>query len=251
LVTQKEVAITIAAGLAVLSVISIRAYHLAESEIIIILVGIMLASIPPVIIWGFRGDLNFKGHVIKLQHRKEPIIGIPDNIENGVRHYRNRSKLPSFADMTSIARNNIRMIAITFTTLRLNDFTVIESLLDKGITITFLLLEPKPQYIAIQQHLFIEAKNLENQITDSLKSFCDLKKRYPNHVVIKIYDELAPRSIIIVDDDYIKVEDHPIGSDAQSRPNHAAFKKSNKDFFDLYSLEYNRFEKKSIPYTCQ
>jgi hypothetical protein len=83
-----------------------------------------------------------------------------------------------------------------------------------------------------------------------LISLCKLKDRYPNHVFIKTYEELAPRSITIIDDEYIKVEDHPIGSDAQSRPNHATFKNSNTDFFNLYSLEYNRFENKSIDYNC-
>lgn len=91
---------------------------------------------------------------------------------------------------------------------------------------------------------------MAEQIIDSLESFCELKEQYPNQVTIKTYDELAPRSIIIVDDEYIKVEDHPISSDAQSRANHATFKDFNKDFFSLYSLEYDRFEKKSIEYPC-
>lgn len=122
---SKEIAIIIAAGLAVLSVVSISAYNLPVSEIISILVGIMLASIPSVLIWGFRDDLNFKGHVNKFKHRKEPLIGIPDNIEYGIRHYSDRSKLPSFVEMTSKAKKSIKMLAITFTTLRLNHYTVI------------------------------------------------------------------------------------------------------------------------------
>jgi hypothetical protein len=152
--------------------------------------------------------------------------------------------------MVSIAKNSIKMSAITFTALRFNYYKTIESLLGRGVSITFLLLNPDSEFVPIQSSLFSQATDLRDQILNSRQSFCQLQSRYPKLVSIKTYDELAPRSIVIIDDACLKVEEHPIDSDAESRPNHATFKSTAPAFYELYALEYNRLEANSQAHNC-
>jgi hypothetical protein len=248
--TVQEISITIATVLILISIIAIRAYDLAGTEVISILVGIMLAAVPSVLYWGFRDSINLRGRVINLQHKNDPTIGFPYKVgHDGVRHYTNRSKLP-FDEMTSITNSTLKMSAITFTALRYNYYRILESLLNRGVTITFLLLNPDSKSVPDQSRLFSQADNLRDQIIDSLGSFCTLQKRFPNQVSIKTYDEVANHSIIIIDDDYIKVEEHPMGSDAEARQNHAAFRNVSTVFYNVHSLEYGELESRSRIYDC-
>jgi hypothetical protein len=218
------------------------------TQIVEILLGIMWASVIPLLLWAFRDDINLQGRLNKYQHKDDPTIGTPDKIDKGIRYYKIRSHLPSFEEMTSMAKTAIKMSAITFTTLRYGHINGIKKLLQQGISITFLLLDPQSGHVDTKSELFSESTDLKHQIIDSLESLRQLQKDYPDKVIIKTYDEVAPRSIIIIDEEYIKVEDHPVGSDAESRPNHAAFRNSSPIFYNLYSLEYNQLEVKSEVY---
>lgn len=92
------------------------------------------------------------------------------------------------------------------------------------------------------------ASNLKSKIENSLHVLCELKSQYPNNITIKTYDDLAPLAIILIDDKIIKVEDRPVGRDANTRPSHLTYKTRDSDFFTQYHDEYVRVLKKASDY---
>jgi hypothetical protein len=119
---------------------------------------------------------------------------------------------------------------------------------DKKVKITFLLLDPNSEYVNIHSQIYTGAENLKSQITNSLSVLSNLQKDFPEQVFIKTFHDLAPHSIIILDEDVIKVEDRSVGGDADSRPSHVTFADDNKPFFKLFTKEYEKILEKASDY---
>jgi hypothetical protein len=89
---------------------------------------------------------------------------------------------------------------------------------------------------------------LKELIQKTLDLLCKEKEKLPlenkGNLIIKTYDSLVSHSIIGIDLDnsanaWIKVEERPVGSDSNSRPSDAAFKKLDEDYFRKSLDQYN------------
>jgi hypothetical protein len=89
---------------------------------------------------------------------------------------------------------------------------------------------------------------LKELIQKTLDLLCKEKEKLPlenkGNLIIKTYNSLVSHSIIVIDLDnsanaWIKVEERPVGSDSNSRPSDAAFKKLDEDYFRKSLDQYN------------
>jgi hypothetical protein len=171
------------------------------------------------------------------------VVGSPNSIENKIQHYNTRDEL-RFGELLSLAHKKIEMSALTFYIVTLQYLGDVETTINRGVKITFLLLDPHSKHVQRYTQSLHASQDMKYQIEKSLELLCDLKNRLDSRLreklEIKTYDSYTDRSIIVIDSKIIKVEDRPMGSDSKSRPNHLTFKKDNKDYFRQYLREHNR-----------
>jgi hypothetical protein len=192
-----------------------------------VLVGLFLGVVVPRLLsWGFKDQImliNRLRKFFRLKHVRT--LGFPDSTEDGIMYYKSRPKLP--------LKTSCQSLTLTFGIITIQKITEIKTVLsgDKKVKITFLLLDPNSEYVNIHSQIYTGAENLKSQITNSLSVLSNLQKDFPEQVFIKTFHDLAPHSIIILDEDVIKVEDRLVGGDADSRPSHVTFADDNKAVF--------------------
>ena len=71
------------------------------SDIGAVIMGILWGSIIPILVWGFRYKIKFRGKIAKHLRFFDPLKGEPDYINDGIRYYNSRDKLPSMNDLLS------------------------------------------------------------------------------------------------------------------------------------------------------
>ena len=72
------------------------------SDIGAVVIGILWGSIFPILVWGFRYKIKFRGKIAKYLRFFDPLKGEPDYIDDGIRNYSSRDKLPSMNTLLSI-----------------------------------------------------------------------------------------------------------------------------------------------------
>jgi hypothetical protein len=176
------------------------------------------------------------------------------SVVDPIRHYSTRDEL-KFHHMLSIAHDSVEMLASTFTIVTEQYYDELVYVLAKGISFTFLLLDPESKETRKQRGLYHRSEDLRYQIRNSLKVLCDLKCEFPNNVVIKLYDARAPRSIAIIDREnpdsaWIRVERRELDSVPNSRPSDAWYRREEEGRFDNFLKEYDAVVGKSKDYKC-
>jgi len=111
--------------------------------------------------------------------------------------------------------------------------------LTKGIAFTFLVLDPESKKTRRQRGLYHRSQDLRYQIGNSLKELCDLKRKFPDKIVIKLYDARPSRSIAIIDrknsdNAWIRVERRDLDSVPNSRTSDAWFRREEQARFDNF-----------------
>ena len=115
--------------------------------------------------------------------------------------------------------------------------------LNKGISFRFLLLDPNSKETIRQRAGFsYRSEDLRYQIKNSLKVLCDLKRKFPDKIVIKLYDARAPRSITVIDrknldNAWIRIERRELDSVPNSRPSDAWYRREEQVRFDNFLQE--------------
>jgi hypothetical protein len=187
----------------------------------------------------------------KIAKKPSDIHGI---VVDPIRHYSTRDEL-RFHLMLSIAHDSVEILASTFTIVTEQYHDELVYVLAKGISFTFLLLDPQSKETRKQRGLYHRSEDLRYQIRNSLKVLCDLKCEFPNNVVIKLYDARAPRSIAIIDREnpdsaWIRVERRELDSVPNSRPSDAWYRREEEGRFDNFLKEYDAVVGKSKDYKC-
>jgi hypothetical protein len=176
------------------------------------------------------------------------------SVVDPIRHYSTRDEL-KFHHMLSIAHDSVEMLASTFTIVTEQYYDELVYVLAKGISFTFLLLDPESKETCKQRGLYHRSEDLRYQIRNSLKVLCDLKCEFPDNVVIKLYNARAPRSITIIDREnpdnaWIRVERRELDSVPNSRPSDAWYRREEERRFDNFLKEYDEVLGKSKIYDC-
>jgi hypothetical protein len=70
------------------------------------------------------------------------VLGTPNSFEDGIQHYNTRDELPRFGELLGLAHKKIEMSALTFYIVTLQHIGDIETVINRGVKITFLLLNP-------------------------------------------------------------------------------------------------------------
>lgn len=85
----------------------------------------------------------------------------------------------------------------------------------------------------------VTGSDLKASIEKTLYLLCEEKEKLSSenkgNLIVKTYDYLDSHSIMLIDQDspanaWIKVENRPIGSEADSRPSDVAFRMDDEDF---------------------
>jgi hypothetical protein len=99
----------------------------------------------------------------------------------------------------NLAKNEIRMSALTFTMLRLNHENLLRQMLARKVHMTFLLLDPMSKEAERQTGLHRGSEDLAEQIQRTLDMLCRLRSDYPKKIIIRVYDVSSATSLIIID----------------------------------------------------
>jgi hypothetical protein len=227
----------------------------------------IIVSIIGLFLWGFRKRIDsWFNKIPKITINRENAqvtqrdgvtkrLGNPDYIQNGIQYYGNRSRLP-LQELFLEAQKKIDMLAVTFHTLTTNEIQTIRDTLFRGVQITFVILDPNSQHVRNRDLDFHEGEEVKHHVDRSLHILCREKSKLPrlphtdlrDYLVIKTYDNVIERSIIIIDNKLVKIEEHPKGSSPDYRQNSLAFEDDNKGFFAQYSTEYIQINSKN--YEC-
>jgi hypothetical protein len=191
-------------------------------------------------------------------------LGIPETVHEPspmrmTGHFPVRSDL-RFDRMMSIAKNSVEMSALDFRIVVHQHMSHVRKLIHSGIRVTFLVLDAKSPTVETQARSLHAGADLKASICKTLMLLCkekeSLSRDKRNNLIIKTYDSAASHSIIIIDRDnpnnaWIKVEYRPEGSDSDSRPSEAHYKKDDIGFFSQYCSEYDNILEKSQDYICK
>ncbi|MGB8934044.1 MAG: hypothetical protein WCC17_02920 [Candidatus Nitrosopolaris sp.] len=134
----------------------------------------------------------------------------------------------------------------------------IRDLLYGDIRVTFLLLDPNSEQVDIQSKIYHAVQDLKESIKKSIKLLCDEKTRLPpnkrGNLIIRLYDHEPKHGLIITDEGHenawIKVEARPLGSDSNSRPSDAWYKRYDPSRYSQYMHEYDTLFHNSKDYRC-
>ena len=192
--------------------------------------------------------------IIMNKIAKKPSVQDIEQTVDPTRHYMTRDEL-KFHLMLSIAQNSVEMLASTFTIMTEQYSDELLFVLNKGISFRFLLLDPESKETRRQRGLYHRSKDLKYQIRNSLKVLCDLKGKFPDKIVIKLYDARAPRSITVIDrknsdNAWIRIERRELDSVPNSRPSDAWYRREEETRFDNFLREYDEVVAKSKDYNC-
>ncbi|MGA9155134.1 MAG: hypothetical protein WBZ36_31510 [Candidatus Nitrosopolaris sp.] len=199
-------------------------------------VGLSL-MVPVILYFMFKPEIESRlrpSHLKKMVEQTQPQ---PDTLEGDViRHYATRDEL-KFHHMLSIAHDSVEMLALTFTIVTEQYYDELNYALSKGISLTFLLLDPNSKETRRQRGLYHRSDDLKYQIRNSLKVLCSLKRKFPDKIIIKLYDARALRGITVIDrknsdNAWIRVERRELDSVPNSRPSDAWFRREEEDRFD-------------------
>ena len=137
---------------------------------------------------------------------------------------------------------------------------VIKEKLNRGIHITFLILDPNSSAVKIQSKRVFAGEDLKKSIKKTLKLLYQEKMKLPpeirDRLVVRTYNSVESESIILIDkkdtnqdnNAWIKVEYRQPGSDANSRSSDSAFKEIDEEFFNKYLNKYDMLLFKSKLY---
>jgi hypothetical protein len=206
----------------------------SPSDIGAVVIGILWGSIVSILAWGFRYKIKFRGRIEKWLRFFDPLKGEPNYINDGIRYYRSRDRLPSMNALLSIKElKSLEILAITHYLLVLNYIDSIKNALERGVKITIYILDPNDiESITTQTRNYGE-KNIKTQIETSLAQLNSINN---DNLTIKRYRKVIGEGIMLaqVDDSlsWIKIETYAIQREANSRANAACYKKDNEDFFN-------------------
>jgi hypothetical protein len=176
----------------------------------------------------------------------------------GLKQYKSRSELPPFDKMLSIANTTVDMSGLDFRKVVHEFMTIIRQLIYKNIRITFLLLDPNSEQVKIQSKNFHAVEDLKESLQKSIRLLCEEREKLPpymrGNLIIRLYNYPPEHGIIIVDEGHenawIKVEARPLGSDSNSRPSDAWYKRYDPSRYSQYMQEYNTLFHNSKEYRC-
>lgn len=118
-------------------------------------------------------------------------------------HYETRSELPPFHMMLSLATRTISMSGLDFRIIVHSFMNVIRFHLNRGIQITFLVLNPNSKYVEIQGKNVYAGSDLKASIEKTLHLLCEEKERLSlekkGNLMVKTYDYLDSHSIMLID----------------------------------------------------
>lgn len=237
----------------------------ALSSVLNYIPEVIMLSILGLLGWGFRRRILRTAEVLSKPAASATPIAVSTRLDTSmsdfkttqddpIRHYTTRDEL-KFHHMLSIAQNSVEILASTFTIMTEQYSDELVYALNKGISFTFLLLDPNSKETTRQRGLYHRSKDLRYQIRNSLRVLCDLKRKFPENIVIKLYDARAPRSITIIDkknpdNAWIRIERRELDSVPNSRPSDAWFRREEQTRFDNFLQEYHGVLGKSTEYNC-
>ncbi len=195
-----------------------------------------------------------KSRTVKLFSKSSASLNSNTQEEDVIRHYTTRDEL-KFHHMLSIAHDSVEMLASTFTIVTEQYYDELNYALNKGISLTFLLLDPDSKETGKQRGLYHRSDDLKYQIRNSLKVLCNLKRKFPDKIIIKLYDARVIHSITVIDrknsdNAWIRVERRELDSVPNSRPSDAWFRREEEARFDNFLREYEEVLSKSNDYIC-
>jgi hypothetical protein len=214
-------------------------------EIGSIIAGILWGTTIPILTWGFRYKLKFRGKIAKYLRFFDPLKGEPYYIDDGIRHYSSRDMLPS---MNLLLSNNdlkkLEILSITHYLLILNYKNAIKDALERGVKITIWILDPEDTESINAQSKNYEGKKIREHIEFSMK---ELESLNNDNLIIQKYRKVIGKGIIIAHFDnpelsWIKIETYVNQGDANTRYSQACYSKDNQDFFDKGVRYFNEIK---------
>lgn len=194
-------------------------------------------SIFPILVWGFRYKIKFRGKFAKYLRFFDPLKGEPDYINDGIRYYNSRDKLPSMNILLSNKDlKSLEILGITCYLLILNYRNAIKNALLRGVKISIWILDPNDIDSINTQSKNYEGRNIKEHIEFSLNELKSLKN---DNLTIQTYKKIVGQGIMIAQFDnpelsWVKVETYVNQGDANSRQSQACYVKDNKDFYDTW-----------------
>jgi hypothetical protein len=201
-----------------------------------IFAGILWGSTIPILTWGFRYKIKFRGKIAKWLRFFDPLKGEPEFINDGIRHYSLRDKLPSMSTLLSMKElESLEILAITHYLLVLNYIDSIKNALERDVKITIYILDPDDTESITTQTRNYGRKDIKKQIETTLSELYSINK---NNLHIQKYRKVIGQGVVKVQLNnslsWIKVETYVNQTEANSRPAQACYKKDNKDFYDKW-----------------
>jgi len=183
---------------------------------------------------GFRYKIKFRGKIAQLLRFFDPLKGEPNYINDGIRHYRSRDRLPSMNALLAIKElKSLEILAITHYLLVLNYIDSIKDALERDVKITIYILDPNDIESITTQTRNYGKKNIKTQIETSLAQLNSINN---DNLTICPYRKVIGEGIMIAQLgdslSWIKVETYTIQREANSRTNEACYKKDYEDFFN-------------------
>lgn len=205
-----------------------------------IISGILWGAVIPIMVWGFRYKIKFRGKIAKYLRLFDPLKGDPDYIDGDrIRHYGSRDQLPSMNALLSIKElRSLEILAITHYLLILNHKDDLKEALERGVKINIHILDPTDTESVTAQAKNYGRKDIKKQIEISLSELGSITHE---NLSVQKYNGVIGQGIMIahIDDSlsWIKVETYKIQNSANSRYNEACYKDHNNEFFDKYERD--------------
>jgi hypothetical protein len=217
-------------------------------------VGLMLI-IPAILYFMFKPEIK---SLLGPRYHRKTVEQTQQQHDEGLKQYGSRSELPPFKEMLAKANVTVDMSGLDFRITLHQYMSNIRDLLYKDIRVTFLLLDPDSKQVDIQSKNFHADQDLKESIQRSIKLLCEKKEKLPpskrGNLIIRLYDHESKHGLIITDEGYdnawIKVEARPLGSDSNSRPSDAWYRRYDPSRYSQYIHEYNTLFHNSKEYRC-
>lgn len=175
--------------------------------------------------------------------KPDKLLGKPDYIDGeGVRHYSERSHLPTFDDIFAESKSIHILGQNLLNTLRANP-EPIEKVVRKEKDINLYLL--KPNSVFFRKQIDPTVTNINNDMRAGFENLTKLRNKLgsPPNLHLWQYDADCFHSFVIIDPEnneraWIQIEDYPLGSYTAKRPNHIGTRKRTPDFWKKYYSEF-------------
>lgn len=188
---------------------------------------------------------RLKGEIVRKK------IGKPCRITNyRVQQYLRREDIPT-KDVINLARKEILFVSVTHEYLAPDDEEIIyHTITSRNLTVKVFVLDPNAD-LSYQERVF--GTKLEPIIRKSLEDLDKLKSKLGRHgenLIVETYHkpdfnyslilvDHVKENGKIIDNAFMKVEEHPPESMPYSRPSQVIFRKDYPDGYDEY---YSKFE---------